>query len=190
MPAVKFAILSRGDEQLKRFSDGLSTNIADAMRAISLELHANAVDSFRKQETPYGEKWAPNSPTTLTLRAQGFHLSGPRLSKTKKKRTPKQVARFLTGARVLIDKGLLLGSLSPQATPRTATVTTNVPYARVQQLGNPDNRIPNRDGGNPAPIPPRAFLPLVKEGGGVKAVLPEALRAACVAILKAKLFGR
>ena len=57
-------------------------------------------------------------------------------------------------------------------------------YAAVHQFGNPANRMYNRPGGNPAPIPPRPYLPY-QDGGltptahdEVMDILTRALRAA------------
>ena len=57
-------------------------------------------------------------------------------------------------------------------------------YAAVHQFGNPNNRMYNRPGGNPAPIPPRPYLPFI-DGAlthvaheKVMDILTNALRAA------------
>ena len=57
-------------------------------------------------------------------------------------------------------------------------------YAAVHQFGNPNNRMYNRPGGNPAPIPPRPYLPFI-DGALTPAaheevmdILTRALRAA------------
>ena len=57
-------------------------------------------------------------------------------------------------------------------------------YAAVHQFGNPANKMYNRPGGNPAPIPPRPYLPF-QDGDLTPAahdevmdILTRALRAA------------
>lgn len=187
---VRLEAVVRSDSQIKRIVDRLKGGMPAAMQAVAQALHANAMDAFRSETSPYGEKWAPLKESTLMLRAKGFHLAGPRISKTKKKRTLRQVARIVNNAKTLVDKGTLRKTIVPQSTPHRATLTVGGPaaqYAHVHQLGNPDNRIPNRQGGNPAPIPARPYLPVRLVGGRIVVVLPAKLRDEVVGIIRTAL---
>ncbi len=183
------SVTSLGDKKIKAMLSRIRGGMPHAFAAVAAALHENAVACFRNQADPDGVPWPENTETTLMLRAQGglqfgvtlgeFEERAPRRRTTT--RTRKRLARIVNNAKILIDKGTLMQSLSPQSTGKTASVSTNVPYAHVHQFGNPDNTLPNRPGGAYAPIPARRFLPLDENG---KPKLPAALIAEILAIVR------
>jgi phage gpG-like protein len=81
--------------------------------------------------------------------------------------------------------GGLAASITHGGDATGAWVGAGKEYAAVHQFGNPANRIYNRPGGRPAPIPPRPYLPMTASGeltpaahDEVMDILTRALRAA------------
>ncbi|MCC7539230.1 MAG: phage virion morphogenesis protein [Deltaproteobacteria bacterium] len=182
---IRVGVISKGDAGIKAALERLRTGVPTAMKAAAAAMHGEVVEAFRAQRSPFGEAWAPHSPVTLKLRGQGGLFAGREGGP--KKRGAKAAARFLSGAKKLIDKGTLLSSLSPQSTARTASVTSALPYASVQNFGAQSNRLPNRSGGNLAPIPARPFMMAKREGGREKTVLPDALKAEIIEMIRVEL---
>jgi phage gpG-like protein len=117
-------------------------------------------ERFRSETDPFGAAWLPLSPVTLGLRAR----------------------RGSASVGKLFDSGQLFGSIRSEADEDEARVIVGGPgmYARVQQQGNPDNRM---FGGALAPIPARPFIP---EGSDLPGdYIPALLRPLEVAIERA-----
>jgi phage gpG-like protein len=184
---IRARVISSGDREIKAALDRLKRGIPVAMKAAAAAMHAEVMEAFSEQRSPFGAAWAAHSPVTLELRGRGGLLAG---TGGRRRRAGAAAARFVSGAKKLIDKGTLRNSISPQSTPLTASVTTNIPYAAVQHYGNAGNRLPNRSGGNTAPIPARPFMLARIEGGREKTVLPPELKAELVAMIRQALLGR
>ncbi len=116
----------------------LRTHIQDAtllMAGIAAELRAEANDQLRQQAGPAGP-WAPLSPTTLALRRN----------------------RGNTSTRMLQVTGQLTSSLQSSHDHQSATLSTNKPYAAIQQFGGKTgskSMIPGKS------IPARAYFPIM-----------------------------
>ena len=83
-----------------------------------------------------------------------------------------------------VSAGGLAASITHGGDATSAWVGASKVYAAVHQFGNPANKMYNRPGGNPAPIPPRPYLPY-RDGALTPAaqaevmdILTDALRAA------------
>lgn len=83
-----------------------------------------------------------------------------------------------------VSAGGLAASITHGGDAASAWVGAGKIYAAVHQFGNPANKMYNRPGGNPAPIPPRPYLPY-RDGALTPAaqaevmdILTDALRAA------------
>lgn len=128
-------------------------NLQPVMEEISEDLRLMVDDSFEKSRSPDNKRWAPHSPVTLRMRG----------------------SRNRGAAKLLVDRGLLRGSIIAQSGKDFASVGITGPasiYAGVQQFGNPNNKLP--DNKTLAPIPARPFLPVAANG---EAYLPEELEA-------------
>lgn len=88
--------------------------------------------AFEKESSPFGDKWKPLSRSTLK------NIKG-----AKKK---------------LVDKAKLVNSISTTHTAKSATIGTNVVYARIHQFGGKAGR------NHKVIIPARPFIPISKEG--------------------------
>ena len=114
---------------------GQVTDLRPVLDKLAQVVVTRADLSFRGQQSPDGEPWQKLSAVTLRRRRG-------------------------SSAQILKDTGRLASSISAQpASAHEVIVGTNVEYAAVHQFGNPANRMYNTPRGNPAPIPPRPFLP-------------------------------
>lgn len=131
------------DEFVKEMND-LESALKDTeplMAHIANTLALFTSQSFEKETSPFGEKWKPLSSATLK-KTKG----------TKKK---------------LVDKGKLVNSISTSHTTKSASIGTNVPYARIHQFGGKAGRH------HKVIIPARPFMPISKEGKIPKKVQEE-----------------
>ena len=114
---------------------GQVTDLRPVLDKLAKVVVTRADLSFRGQQSPDGAPWQKLSDATLRRRRG-------------------------SSAQILKDTGRLASSISAQpASAHEVIVGTNVEYAAVHQFGNPANRMYNTPRGNPAPIPPRPFLP-------------------------------
>ena len=120
--------LARIRERIKKQIEVMK-NTAEPMAQASVILYQSVIKNFREQGTDK-EKWQALSPVTLALRRKG-----------KGKGTP----------RILEDTGMLRMSIASEADNDTATVGTNLGYAKKHQFGGRIGK---------AMIPARPFLVL------------------------------
>jgi phage virion morphogenesis protein len=107
-------------------------NTEPAMRDIGEELVSRILDSFEREASPYGDKWAPLKPQTIRGRARRF-------------KTKKAKAAALSIPRILQDTGTLRSSIEIQSVSRDhVTVWSRVEYAAVHQFGSGRKNIPAR----------------------------------------------
>jgi phage virion morphogenesis protein len=107
-------------------------NTKPAMKDIGEELVSRILDSFEREASPYGEKWAPLKPATILGRARRF--------KTKK---AKRAA--VANPRILQDTGALRSSIEIQSVSNDhVTVWSRQPYAGVHQFGSARKNIQAR----------------------------------------------
>ena len=122
------------DDFIKEMND-LESALKDTeplMAHIANTLALFTSQSFEKETSPFGEKWKPLSSAT------------PKKSKGLKKK--------------LVDKGKLVNSISTSHTAKSASIGTNVVYARIHQYGGKAGR------NHKTIIPARAFLPINDKG--------------------------
>lgn len=122
------------DDFIKEMND-LESALKDTeplMAHIANTLALFTSQSFEKETSPFGEKWKPLSSATL------------KKSKGLKKK--------------LVDKGKLVNSISTSHTAKSASIGTNVVYARIHQYGGKAGR------NHKTIIPARAFLPINDKG--------------------------
>lgn len=180
----------KATKRVRQIQQRLNKGIPTAMKATSLAIQGEVLESFRTKRSPWGRPWKPLSDTTISLAARGAF--GPKRSRSKRDQ--------------LEDTGLMKGGIVPASTAHSASVKATGPHARaawVQQLGNRKNRLPNTRGPigvksktgktwtlkpRKAPIPARPFMPLIKRGGKVVPKLPKQLRQEIVATIKQALF--
>jgi len=136
-------------------------DLTPLMEEIGQILDESVSTNFRDQRSPYGVDWLSHSPTTRALYARGGLFGRTRGGRGSR--------------RVLIRTGLLMNSIRPKHNKNSAHVSVTgqaVKYGYVHQFGNPNNRLPNKKTGNPAPIPARPFMALSPEG---KTQLPDSV---------------
>lgn len=117
-----------------------TADMSGVMADIASDLRKSTMDRFEDQAGPDGKRWAPFSPRTLKRMSARRRLANPQL---------------------LQDKGHLLLSLSEgtASDALSATVRTNLPYARIHQFGGTVEH-PERQG--------EATFIFVKDGAGRK----------------------
>ena len=135
-------------------------DMAPAMAVVGEEMARHVSDNFREQSDPWGNAWRPWSPHTRRLYERGGFQGRLRAMPQK----------------ILMNTGALR-SVHPSHPSHAAQVAAGgsaAKYAHVQQFGNPRNRLPNKatigsgkrkgQPTNPAPIPPRPFMPIRPDG--------------------------
>lgn len=100
------------------------------------------------------------------LTEDAFQAEGPGWPALK----PVTVKRRGSAHPILQASGGLAASITHGGDATGAWVGVGKQYAAAQQFGNPANKMYNRPGGNPAPIPPRPYLPVTPDA----ALLPHA----------------
>lgn len=109
-----------------------ASDMTPVMTDIGEELVSRILDSFEREASPYGEKWAPLKPATILGRARRF--------KTKK---AKQAA--VANPRILQDTGTLRTSIEIQSVGHDhVTVWSREDYAATHQFGSARKNIPAR----------------------------------------------
>lgn len=109
-----------------------ASDMTPVMTDIGEELVSRILDSFEREASPYGEKWAPLKPATILGRARRF--------KTKK---AKQAA--VANPRILQDTGTLRSSIEIQSVGNDhVTVWSRAEYAATHQFGSARKNIPAR----------------------------------------------
>jgi phage gpG-like protein len=123
------------DSQVIAALERLRARAADmtpAMTDIGEELVSRILDSFEREASPYGEKWAPLKAATIFGRARRF-------------KTKKAKAAAVAGHRILQDTGALRSSIEIQSVGNGhVSVWSRVPYAAVHQFGSARKNIPAR----------------------------------------------
>lgn len=109
-----------------------ASDMTPVMTDIGEELVSRILDSFEREASPYGEKWAPLKPATILGRARRF--------KTKK---AKQAA--VANPRILQDTGTLRTSIEIKSVGNDhVTVWSRAEYAATHQFGSARKNIPAR----------------------------------------------
>jgi len=171
------------------------TEIGAVLKPVGEAIVEHVLQSFVKEQDPWGVPWAPLSGVTVALRMKRLGISIWRTKKTKRNGKARRrvgltakASRALpgqaTGFKILFNVGHLRNSIVSQVTGRRVRVSAGGPaskYARAQQYGNPRNKL---FGKHLAPIPARPYLPI--RNGRVD--LPPALRAEVVEMVRAGIF--
>ncbi len=142
------------DDFIKEMND-LESALKDTeplMAHIANTLALFTSQSFEKETSPFGEKWKPLSSATL------------KKSKGLKKK--------------LVDKGKLVNSISTSHTAKSASIGTNVVYARIHQYGGKAGR------NHKTIIPARAFLPINDKGN-----VPQSLQDELQGLVQESILG-
>jgi phage virion morphogenesis protein len=110
-----------------------ASDMTPAMTDIGEELVSRILDSFEREASPYGEKWAPLKPATILGRARRF-------------KTDKAKQAAVADPRILQDTGTLRSSIEIQSVGNDhVTVWSRVEYAAVHQFGSTRKNIPARE---------------------------------------------
>lgn len=141
--------------EVDRWGEALGGGVVRGIRAAAGHVQQEAQAALQRNVDPWGNAFAPNTPTTLHFYAT---VGDPRGS--------------ITGSlRVTVEDDGKRGVVRAGGRARR--------YARVKQYGNPNNRM--FDNAKLAPILARAFLP-IRESGAVD--IPPAMSAAILAALE------
>ncbi len=123
-------------------------SLEPAFRNIGEYLLISHRERFRAQESPEGVPWAPLSDLTLRrkmLRGVRREKGGKRRSLTDADGSTKIGAiRALGSAKILIDRGYLVGSLTYAVSPDRLVFGTPMIYGATHQFGDPECNIPAR----------------------------------------------
>jgi phage virion morphogenesis protein len=128
---------------LSRFSD-----LSPLMQQIGAFYERRVLENFQNESAPDGTPWQPLAQDTMLIglkRNKGWKKNGGLSAKGK---------RYITGKRLLYEKGDLMGSVHFQADSHSVTIGTggSIPYAAIQQLGGKAGR------GKKVTIPARPYL--------------------------------
>lgn len=161
--------------------------VEDAMPGIESALLEAADRCFETSTDPWGKKWRDLADSTLL--ARGRRAAGPSRRRVRfvgplnegqrgptrsvawTRRRSERASRAIFGAKPLIDRGALRGSLAGKIDGTTVRVGPGgaaAVYAAAQQFGYEQ-------------IPPRPYLP-IHENGEVE--MPEALRAEMIETIR------
>lgn len=166
MVVVQVRVKGARGRNIETIQRNLRNGMPGAMKAIGEVLHEDAMQAFEQERSPTarGGAWPAKSQVTREIEARGgLHArTGGRTRRVNQSR-----AAGAGGSKLLRDRGTLRQSIvvkSGRFIARIAVTGAARAYARVQQFGNPKNRLPNRAGGRRAPIPARPYLQLRRDG--------------------------
>lgn len=126
--------------------DRLDPSLPERVKGVSMEpvhkqiaehLFLTTQQSFREEESPEGEPWAPLSPATFELgfrKRYGKEESAYKRVGGKKVPTAK-FQRYMNSKQILQESGTLR-RVATEADEEGARVGSNQPQARIQQLGS------------------------------------------------------
>lgn len=158
IPAVSDGFtLTLDDRQVQAALTALAgrlDHLRPALEDIGRALQNHTEDAFAAEASPFGGSWPDLSPVTKARRAKLGKWPGPMLQ---------------------MSAGRLAASIFYDATDERVVLGAPKVYAATHQFGRPDNRMYNTPRGNPAPIPPRPFLPVNAAGELPPAVQSEIL---------------
>ena len=129
------------DKEVKWLFDRLQyrvKNMEPVLKKIGMELRSEWELHWKKEEDPYGSKWAPLSDITKARR---------------KGEEPYKILR---------DSGRLQRNFNVEATPDSVEIGTNIIYAATHQFGAKKGKFGRTKRGAPIPwgnIPQRRLLP-------------------------------
>jgi phage virion morphogenesis protein len=149
-------------------------DLTPAMQAIGAFYERSVVENFKAQTAPDGTPWTPLAEVTLHLglaRHKGWKKDGYLSAKGK---------RYLTGKRILWERGDLEGSVHSQAGKTSVAIGTggHIPYAAIHQFGGKAGR------GKKVTIPARPYLALNR---GTEMDLAEKDRTMVINVIRARL---
>jgi len=117
-------------------------NLRPAMDRIGATLADRVRLGFHDGKDPWGQRWQPLRPATVSRRRQGSD-------------------------KPLRDTGRLMNSISHRATRHSVTIGTDVEYAATHQFGARKGQFGRTRKGSPIPwgnIPARRFMPIDDRG--------------------------
>lgn len=143
--------VSIDDRQVQALLDRLAAkvgNMKPTMTRIGVLYERRVLENFANESAPDGSKWTPLAQDTLMMglgKSKGFKKNGGLSSRGK---------RYLTGKKMLWEKGDLSGSIHFQADAQSVTIGSSgsIPYAAIQQMGGRAGR------GKKVTIPARPYL--------------------------------
>lgn len=189
---IDVAIAMRSAPDVDSWVNGFVASVETAAPVVAQVLLEAADSCFETQSDPWGNEWEPHSDSTLEAIARraagptrvrrnfiGPLQRGERSTRDRRwtRRRSERAASAIFNAKILIDRGILRGSLAPSpALPTPGVVTARVhaggaaaAYAGVHQWGSKDGDTPARPylalRGNPdAPtvdLPPAVYAEVV-----------------------------
>jgi phage virion morphogenesis protein len=144
------------DRQVQALLDRLSAkvgNMKPTMTRIGALYERRVGENFANENAPDGSKWTPLAQDTLMMglgKNKGFKKNGGLSARGK---------RYLTGKKMLWEKGDLSGSIHFQADAQSVTIGSSgsIPYAAIHQMGGQAGR------GKKVTIPARPYLAMNRD---------------------------
>jgi phage virion morphogenesis protein len=133
-----------------------AVNLRPALKEIGEDLVASTKDRFNTSTGPDGQRWEPNSETTVL-----GYLAGVKGAYGKKNGLTQKGMKALLGKKPLVRDGYLQDTLNYQVDGDTLLVGSPQKYAAVQQFGAKQGEFGQNRRGRPIPygdIPARPFL--------------------------------
>ncbi len=135
------------DKMLGQAAKGMA-NTQRLMKQIGMVMAGSTERRFDTATDPEGKAWIPSKKTLKTAAS----ANGGKGKKAKKK-----IAKKDPHNKTLMKSGQLRNTLAVSATPFEVHVGSNLPYARIHQLGGKAGR------GRKVTIPARPYLGISKE---------------------------
>lgn len=152
------------DKQVRAMLTRLATRVTDLRPVLSKAgdiLRTDALDNFKGQHASDGTPWRGLSRATLLSRAR--RLSGGKGIHKKNGQLRAGAVRVMTGAKALLDTGVLRASIGQpssggimQVTSNSVTIGSRIKYAAIHQFGGKAGR------GKKVIIPARPFIGMSK----------------------------
>lgn len=178
---LKSSVKPRGEA----WAAAIEAGVRNAVTSMGESMREFVDRRFEESRDPWGQPWRAHSPVTLEIRVSlarstaarsadrelraAAHANGGEITRGMLRRAGRRInaaARRAQaraqGAKLLVDKGMLRGSITSELRDGGRRVVVFVggaaaAYAGVHQWGNPDNEVFGRARG---PVPARPFLPL------------------------------
>ena len=136
-------------------------NMKPVLERVGLFYHRSVMENFKAEQSPDGKAWERLSATTMMMKLGEKNKKGERYGFRQDGGLSAKGKKYITGKRILWERGDLEGSVHTQADATSVTIGTggHIPYAAIHQFGGKAGR------GKKVAIPARPYLAVNKGDG-------------------------